>query len=153
MKIILKYITFPLVILLSLTVMTGMAENPEKKLEGSWKECIWEYEKVDKNDTINSDFKFLSGYVKQIASQNLIIHKAEKWIFLPNQKLILKGEKSTKEITWSIKGRGNILELKYDNNNIEHYNLTELSNDKLVLNFNTDTELRGIARLTFEKTK
>ncbi|SHI43734.1 hypothetical protein [Flavobacterium terrae] len=152
MKSFLKYL-IPIASIMMLTTLMSIAENPEKKLEGSWKESVWEYEKVDKNDTKNSDFKHISSYVKQIASQNLIIHKAEKWIFLPNQKLILKGEKTTKEISWSIKGRGNILELKYGNDNIEHYNLTELSNDKLVLNFNSDTELRGIARLTFEKNK
>ena len=56
-----------------------------------------------------------------------------------------------KEISWNIKGRGNILELKYDNNNVEHYSLTELSDNKLVLNFDTNTHTRGIARLTFEK--
>lgn len=153
MKIILKYISIPLLIILCLTVMTSMAENPEKKIEGVWKESIWEYEKVDKNDTVSKDFNNVSGYVKEIASQNLVIHKAEKWIFKPNKKLILKGKNTTKEITWTIKGRGNILELKYNDNTVENYNLTEISDNKLVLNFNTNTDIRGIARLTFEKNK
>lgn len=153
MKIILKYISILLLIILCLTVMTSMAENPEKKIEGVWKESIWEYEKVDKNDTVSKDFNNVSGYVKEIASQNLVIHKAEKWIFKPNKKLILKGKNTTKEITWTIKGRGNILELKYNDNTVENYNLTEISDNKLVLNFNTNTDIRGIARLTFEKNK
>lgn len=153
MKIILKYISIPLLIILCLTVMTSMAENPEKKIKGVWKESIWEYEKVDKNDTVSKDFNNVSGYVKEIASQNLVIHKAEKWIFKPNKKLILKGKNTTKEITWTIKGRGNILELKYNDNTVENYNLTEISDNKLVLNFNTNTDIRGIARLTFEKNK
>ena len=153
MKIILKYISIPLLIILCLTVMTSMAENPEKKIEGVWKESIWEYEKVDKNDTVSKDFNNVSGYVKEIASQNLVIHKAEKWIFKPNKKLILKGKNTTKEITWTIKGRGNILELKYNDNTVENYNLTEITDNKLILNFNTNTDIRGIARLTFEKNK
>jgi hypothetical protein len=153
MKIIIKYISLPLLVLLSLTVMTGMSGNPEKKIEGEWKEATWEYEKADKNDTVNADFKNVSGYVKEIASQNLVIHKAEKWTFMPGRKLILEGKDTTKELTWTIKGRGNILELKYNDHTAEHYTLTELSNDKLVLNFNTNTDIRGIARLTFEKTK
>ena len=153
MKIILKYISIPLLIILCLTVMTSMAENPEKKIEGVWKESIWEYEKVDKNDTVNKDFSSVSGYVKEIASQNLVIHKAEKWIFKPNKKLTLKGKNTTKEITWTIKGRGNILELKYNDNTVENYNLTEIKDNKLILNFNTNTDIRGIARLTFEKNK
>ena len=102
---------------------------------------------------MNADFKNVSGYVKEIASQNLIIHKAEKWIFMPGKELILKGKEATKKLTWSIKGRGNILELKYNDNSVEHYTLSELSEDKLVLNFNTNTDVRGIARLTFEKKK
>lgn len=130
-----------------------MSGNPEKKIEGEWEEASWEYEKVDKNDTVNADFKNVSGYVKEIASQNLIIHKAEKWIFMPGKELILKGKEATKKLTWSIKGRGNILELKYNDNSVEHYTLSELSEDKLVLNFNTNTDVRGIARLTFEKKK
>lgn len=152
MKIIIKYIGLSLLVLLFLTIMTGISGNPEKKIEGVWKEAIWEYEKADKNDTVNADFKNVSGYVKEIASQNLVIHKAEKWIFMPGRKLILEGKDSTKEVTWTIKGRGNILELKYNDQTVEHYTLTELSDKKLVLNFNTDTEIRGIARLTFEKT-
>lgn len=129
-----------------------MVDNPEKKIEGTWKESTWEYEKVDKNDTVSKDFKNVSNYVKEIASQNLVIHKTEKWIFMPNKRLILKGKDTTKELIWNIKGRGNILELKYNDNTLEHYTLTEISNDRLVLNFNTNTDIRGIARLTFEKT-
>lgn len=153
MKIILKYISLPFLVLLCLAVMTSVSGNPEKKIEGIWKESTWEYEKVDKNDTVSKDFNNVSGYVKEIASQNLVIHKAEKWIFMPGRKLILEGKDTTKELTWTIKGRGNILELKYNDQAVEHYTLTELSEDRLILNFNTNTDIRGIARLTFEKTK
>lgn len=129
-----------------------MAKSPEMIIEGEWKELAWEYEKADdvaisSKENDNND----SSYIKDIAGQNLVIHKAEKWIFCPDGKLILKGDNYTKEITWNIKGRGNILELKYDDNNIEHYSLTELQNDKLILNFDTSAHTRGIARLTFEK--
>ena len=129
-----------------------MAKSPEMIIAGEWKELAWEYEKAD--DVLVSskeNKKNDSSYIKDIAGQNLVIHRAEKWIFCPDGKLILKGENYTKEITWNIKGRGNILELKYDDNNIEHYSLTELQNDKLILNFDTSAHTRGIARLTFEK--
>ncbi len=129
-----------------------MAKSPEMIIEGEWKELAWEYEKADiKTFSSKASEDNDSSYIKDIAGQDLVIHKAEKWIFCPNGKLILKGENYTKEITWNIKGRGNILELKYDNNNIEHYSLTELENDKLILNFDTSAHTRGIARLTFEK--
>lgn len=153
MRILINYIGLLALSTGLLTVLMSIAENPEKKIEGTWKELTWEYEKADKNDTVNADFKNVSGYVKDIASRDLIIHKAEKWIFLPGKKLLLKGKDASKEITWTIKGRGNILELRHDDKTVEHYNVTEITENKLVLNFNTDTDIRGIARLTFEKTK
>ena len=152
MKIWIRYISFFAVGIFLFVILIGMANSPEAIIEGEWKELVWEYEKVDKiNDTTKSDYDNVSYYVKDVAGQDLVIHKAEKWIFCPNGKLILEGNDYSKEISWNIKGRGNILELKYDNNNVEHYSLTELSDNKLVLNFDTNTHTRGIARLTFEK--
>jgi hypothetical protein len=152
MKIGIKYVSFfGLGILLFLTLIS-MSKSPETKLEGEWKELIWEYEKVNKiNDTTKEDYTHLSDYVKAVVGQNLVIHKAEKWIFRPNGKLILQGSNYSKEVSWNIKGRGNVLELKYDDSNVEHYNLTQLTDNQFILNFDTDTHTRGIARLTFEK--
>lgn len=152
MKIWIRYISFFAFGVFLFVTLISMANSPEATIEGEWKELVWEYEKVDKiNDTTKSDYDNVSYYVKDVAGQDLVIHKAEKWIFCPNGKLILEGNDYSKEISWNIKGRGNILELKYDNNNVEHYSLTELSDNKLVLNFDTNTHTRGIARLTFEK--
>jgi hypothetical protein len=151
MKIWIRYIGFFTLGISIFILLISMSNNPENIIEGQWKELVWEYEKVDKNDTVKSDFHNVSDYVKDVVGENLIIHKAESWTFKPNGKLILKGSNYSKEVNWTIKGRGNILEIKYDNNNCEHYSLTELSDNKLVLNFDTDTHTRGIARLTFEK--
>lgn len=151
MKIWIRYIGFFGAGIALFILLLSNSNNPEKTIQGQWKESVWEYEKVDKNDTTKSDFNSVSHFVKDVVGENLIIHKAESWIFKPNGKLILKGKNHFKEVNWSIKGRGNILEIKYDNSNCEHYNLTELSENKLVLNFDSDTHTRGIARLTFEK--
>ncbi|MGG7036688.1 MAG: hypothetical protein ACI7YS_16045 [Flavobacterium sp.] len=152
MKIWIRYVSFFGFGIFLFVTLISMANSPEATIEGEWKELVWEYEKVDKvNDTTKADYDNVSYYVKDVVGQNLVIHKAEKWIFCPNGKLLLQGNDYSKEISWKIKGRGNILELKYDNNNVEHYSLTELSDDKLVLNFDTNTHTRGIARLTFEK--
>jgi hypothetical protein len=151
MKIWIRYIGFFTLGISLFILLISMSNNPENTIEGQWKELVWEYEKVDKNDTTTNDYNNVSDYVKDVVGENLIIHKAESWTFKPNGKLILKGSNYSKEVNWTIKGRGNILEIKYDNNNCEHYSLTELSDNKLVLNFDTDTHTRGIARLTFEK--
>lgn len=151
MKIWIRYIGFFTLGISLFILLISMSNNPENIIEGQWKELVWEYEKVDKNDTITNDYVNVSDFVKDVVGENLVIHKAESWTFKPNGKLILKGSNYSKEVDWTIKGRGNILEIKYDNNNCEHYSLTELSENKLVLNFDTDTHTRGIARLTFEK--
>lgn len=151
MKIWIRYIGFFTLGISLFILLISMSNNPEHIIEGQWKELVWEYEKVNKNDTITNDYDNVSDFVKDVVGENLVIHKAESWTFKPNGKLILKGSNYSKEVDWTIKGRGNILEIKYDNNNCEHYSLTELSDNKLVLNFDTDTHTRGIARLTFEK--
>lgn len=151
MKIWIRYIGFFGLGIFLFVFLVSMSNNPENTIKGEWKELVWEYEKVDDNDTINKEFKTVSEYIKDNAGENLIIHKAEKWIFKPNGKLTLQGKNTSKEVNWTIKGRGNILEIKYNNNNFEYYNLTELSENKLVLNFDTENHTRGIARLTFEK--
>ena len=151
MKLVYKYIAFFSVGFMLFLTLISMSKSPEKTIEGEWNELIWEYEKVLKNDTVNADYKEVKNYVKDIIGENLVVHKAEKWIFQSDGKLLLKGAGYTKEVDWCMKGRGNILELKYDDNNVEHYNLTELSDDKLILNFDTDKHTSGIARLTFEK--
>lgn len=151
MKVWYKYLAFFGVGFLVFLTLISVAKNPELVIEGEWNELAWEYEKVDKEDTLNDEYEGISNYVKETIGQDLVIHKAEKWHFLPNGVLLLNGEGYTKEVNWCMKGRGNILEIKYDDNSVEHYNLTELSDDKLILNFDTDTHTRGIARLTFEK--
>lgn len=151
MKIWIRYISFFGLGISLFVILVSMSNNPENTIEGQWKELVWEYEKVDKNDTTTSDFNTISDYIKESAGENLVIHKAEKWIFKPDGILILQGKDYSKTVNWRIKGRGNILEIKYNKNNFEQYNLTELSDDKLVLNFDTETHTRGIARLTFEK--
>lgn len=151
MKLLYKYLAFFSIILVLFLTLISVSKSPEKTIEGEWNELIWEYEKVLKNDTVNADYKEVKNYVKDKIGEKLVIHKAEKWIFQPNGKLLLKGIDYTKEVDWCMKGRGNILELKYDDDNVEHYNLTELSKDKLILNFDTDKHTSGIARLTFEK--
>lgn len=150
MKIWLNYIGFFGIGFVLFATLLSMSQSPEATIEGEWKELSWEYEKVNRNDTLKPDFTNVSSYVKDIAGLDLIIHKAEKWTFCNNGKLILQGDGYSREIGWVIKGRGNILQLKYGDN-IEHYSLTELSADRLVLNFDTNTNARGIARLTFEK--
>lgn len=137
--------------LMSFVVMIQSAPSPETLILGEWKELKWEYEKVNKPDD-SLDYKYISEEVKNKIGEHLIIHQAEVWRFLPNKRVVLIGENTIKHASWRIIGRGHILQLKYDNNNAsESYNITDLNEENMILNFDSNIQARGIAKLTFEK--
>jgi len=122
MKIAATY-TFVFVVIVATIITTiSLSQSPEKKIVGQWNELSWEYERVDiVNDTNNKE---ITDDVKKIIGQHLVIHEAETWKFLPNGKLVLKTGEKERLVDWKIKGRGHILQLKYDNDVVENYNLT-----------------------------
>lgn len=138
---------------LGFTWMINARPSPEQLILGEWKEMAWEYEKVNwaDGDGEATSGKSISAEVKMEAAKNLIIHEAETWSFLPEGKLLLDKGSVKRQVSWHIKGRANVLELKYENGAVERYDLTEVSNDRLVLNFELDSQIKGIAKLTFEK--
>jgi hypothetical protein len=150
MKIITTYTAVFLVIVATIFTLMSFSQSPEKKIVGQWNEKSWEYERVNKVGDTNS--KEITDDVKKIIGQHLLIHEAETWQFLPNGKLLLKAGSTERLVDWKIKGRGHILQLKYDDNVVENYNLTELDNNTMILNFDSEIQARGIAKLTFEKS-
>lgn len=135
----------------SFIIMLNSSMSPEVMILGEWNEMKWEYEKVNENELDSLHIHELSEMVKKQLGHNLIVHKAEQWKFEPDGRLIMHGKNISQEIRWAMKGRGHILELKYANGLIESYSLTELKENQLVLNFETEMQARGIAKLTFEK--
>jgi hypothetical protein len=147
------YISVFLSGIISFAIMINNAPNPESLILGEWGEMAWEYEKVDMYDGSIRKKEIPDDLKKQIG-QDLIIHEAETWVFLPNRKLKLIAANGTEKIVdWVIKGRGNILQLKHDDFTVENFNLTYLNDDSMVLNIELDVQARGIAKLTFEKIK
>lgn len=144
------YITIFLVLLVSFTIMISSNPHPEDVISGEWEEISWEYEKVNKPDkaTIRD---YSSAEIKKMIGQDLVIHEAEKWSFMANGKLKLEGKNNTKTVEWRIKGRGHVLQIKYDNGIVENYNITFLKNNTLVLNFDLEVKAKGIAQLTFNR--
>ncbi len=128
--------------------MISAAPNPETVILGEWKELAWEYE-ISEHPIVDSTLGIVN-----LSSDNeecTIFHKAEKWQFLPNGQLKLFSSSLNETVNWSIKGRGNILQLKHKNGTTESYNLTNLDATNMILNFESDVHARGIAKLTFEK--
>ncbi|SFC81226.1 hypothetical protein SAMN05421747_1304 [Parapedobacter composti] len=125
--------------------MINAATNPEKAILGQWKEAGWHYERVNsKTDTLRKEVYYRAG-------NEPVVHKAETWSFLPDGTLVLNREHGEETASWCIKGRGNILELKYNDGRKEHYDLTTLSDDSMTLNFELDTQIKGLAKLTFDR--
>ena len=117
--------------------------SPEKLLVGKWQETSWEYAKVNHNGDLKN-FQLPTDHKDEIY-KNFVIHDSEIWEFDRNGSLILSGTQNPKErLRWSLKGRGNVLELTHNNQGIENYQIQQITNGSLVIHFNIDLQVRGI---------
>ncbi|MBX2915005.1 MAG: hypothetical protein KF856_07015 [Cyclobacteriaceae bacterium] len=143
-------------LLIAILVMVAQLKkhvpNPEELILGNWTEKAWQYEKVSNPNELHRKHSVdtMAQSVKDQLGKHLIIHSAETWHFNSHGKLLLRGADTVKMVNWKVKGRGHILELEYANQVIEHYNITELTSTRLVLNFDSDIQVKGIAKLTFD---
>lgn len=133
-------------------IMLFVAESPEQLILGEWVEQSWVYERLNnKGERKKYTSMRISNEKKRLISEDLIIHEAEVWKFLPFGKLKLIGNNKEKNVSWKLKGRGNILKLIYKNEKIERYIITELTQNTLIINVEFDIEAKGIAKLTFKR--
>lgn len=140
---------------LSIYGMLTNGSNPENMVVGKWNEVKWEYELYDKAESkTDGTSKIIPEDLKQYVGGNLKIHEAEIWKFDPNGTLTLTDRDGNllKELKWAFKGRGNVLNLKYDDSSSESYIVTSISKNSLVLNIDLHIGAKGIAKLTFEKS-
>lgn len=152
MKAYIIYPVFFIACILTFFVLISAAPVPEGLIQGEWKELKWEYETFKKGNNVAKESRLIPEEVKQKIGQHLVIHTAETWTFLPDHKLLLRKGNEIKTVEWIIKGRGNVLQLRYNENSVENYSITRLSDNMLQLNFDTDVQARGIAKLTFART-
>lgn len=151
-KLLAIYITVFALSLMGFGWMINAVPSPEQVILGDWKEVAWEYERVNRRKGEMPAEHLIPETVRAQIGGNLIVHEAETWTFRPDGRLVLSKDGEQQQLAdWRIKGRGHILELRYKQGGIAHYNLTELTNDQLVLNFELDTQVKGVAKLTFEK--
>jgi hypothetical protein len=128
--------------------------HPEARLAGQWKEVAWSYEKVDPAATDQGVRSFFDEQLRSEISKNLIIHDSETWVFHEDRSLTLrKGGQPNTRLKWTLKGRGHILEINHGGDQQEHYQIRELTDDRLVLHFNNDMIVRGIVKIEFEKIR
>ena len=148
-----RYIFLFLALAWTFMQLKRQVQSPERLIMGTWNERQWQYEKVNAPSDLK---KFqaqdtMAQSVKDQLGKHLVVHSAEVWEFKREGLLVLHGRDTTKEVRWKLKGRGHILELEYANKVIEHYNLSELTSTNMALNFDSDIQVKGIAKLTFDK--
>ncbi|WP_439488256.1 hypothetical protein [Algoriphagus sp.] len=142
--------SFSLVLGVYFTLLS-FQKSPETQLLGEWKEVSWEYEKLDSLITDESFDYMLTDHIKSQISKNLIIHEAEIWNFVDEHTLEMKSNKSQNSLNWTLKGRGNILQINGSGGVVEYYIIQEISPNRMVLHFNSDMQVRGIVKMTFER--
>lgn len=125
--------------------------DPETVILGAWKEVHWEYDRVYHSAHIDRAISSAPNEVKKMSTTDLGIIHAESWVFNPDGSLILNSNNVKKEASWKIKGRGNILMITYDDKRVERYNISKLTKGNLELNFDTDANIRGIAKVSCVK--
>ena len=125
-------------------------KTPEKSFLGTWKEAAWEYKEADR-----FLLHQLADKQNRTASANdegIRIHTGETWNFKKNGILVLTRHDDTiKTMRWSLKGRGNVLEIT-DGSVTEHYDISNMEKNKIELNYLSDMHVKESAKLIFEKT-
>lgn len=129
------------------------SNGTEELLLGAWQEEKWEYEKLQSSSSKLESAAMLPEYTKNKVKENLVIHEAEKWTFYEDQRLVLESDDFQKEVNWIVKGRGNILVLRYGDDFQEQYTIDRLTQHSLEVSFYTESNVRAIAKLTFSKKR
>ncbi|WP_313386412.1 hypothetical protein [Chishuiella sp.] len=150
-KIILIYISLFIAAIVALTIVIN-GRRTEDNILGSWHKESLEFERVNYED------HQIKSYISQIQDKEigheLMIDNVDNLVFEKDSQLKIKNnEKQQKDkLSWKLKGRGNIIEIKdLTTNNKESYQVQELSKDKLVVYINLDLQVRGIVKITFTK--
>lgn len=149
----------PILIITVLLIMLGASlvtvfgdARPEARLMGQWKEVSWTYEKVDASNTGLGSGSRLSKELRNEITRGLVIHESETWHFEPGAALVLQKNGSRNDtLQWKLKGYGHMLELVFGDRHQEVYNVRELKDDELVLQFNNDMIARGVVRIVLKR--
>src|SRR5690606_3155956 len=145
MRIVVLFFSSFCLFLTGFCVLLSFAPNPEKLVLGEWKETDWQYMSFASPADSGAD-GFISGIERAQYAEHVIYHEAESWCFNPDGTLILTKPEATYTLKWFIKGRGNVLELRYNDNRTEHYNMHITRDGVLELYHELDTGIKGTAK-------
>lgn len=147
MKKLFIYFTILFVFILSSSfVFNSYHNNLEAYFIGEWDETHWEYKEAD-----NYLLKQLGYKSPKIDTNNIRYHKGETWIFKQNGALdIVQEDQSIVNATWTLKGRGNILEIT-DGKRTEYFDIRKKVNGELEMQYMTEIQVKEDAKLIFKQ--
>src|SRR5690606_14528520 len=96
-------------------------ESYEKLVLGEWTEKQWKYEKVYHKNDMELVNHSITETERISVQDGIIFHFAEEWKFLESGKFLFSTDQVTREARWSIKGRGDILEIRHGDGMCERY--------------------------------
>ena len=150
---ILRKVLYTLIFVLLLSpayLLFTRLKTPEKHFLGIWKEAAWEYREADR--FLLHQLADKQNRTASANEEHIRIHTGETWNFKKNGVLELtKHDDTIKTMRWSLKGRGNVLEIT-DGAVTEHYDISAVNKDKIELNYLSDMHVKESAKLIFEKT-
>jgi hypothetical protein len=145
--------TFAVILVMLFVPSTfGCGHDPEEELLGCWTETGWAYERADENASTGA---FWNDGIRprQYPVRNVVRHESELWRFEPRGRLHIGAvDGATGEARWRLKGRGHVLTIRHPDERFEVYDIKQITRDSLTLHFDMGMEVRGIARLDFQRT-
>lgn len=129
-----------------------ITRNPATEILGTWEEKDWSYEKFD--GFLPRNQRMVDGInMRYYSHRDIMKHEFESWRFSEDSIYIVKEGKVIETAHWKLKGRGHILKILYSDGSFELYDVKELNDDELILNYDIGMEVRGIAKLEFKRKK
>ncbi|WP_166334836.1 hypothetical protein [Sphingobacterium chungjuense] len=145
----LNYLLVGGLLLVSLLIVIYVA-SPEKMIVGEWKEKGWYFEKPDYRLEEKNFAEVLEENIRIEILDKLEILHVNRWIFRENGTLEVD-DHSVANMTWSIKGRGHILEISRDGTPIESFQIQTLNNDEMELHLNLDIQIKGVIKILLKR--
>ncbi|MFD2743898.1 MULTISPECIES: hypothetical protein [Sphingobacterium] len=145
----LNYLLVGMLLIASLLVVIHVA-SPEKMIVGEWKEAGWYFEKPDYRLKERNFAQVLEQNVRIEILDKLEILHVNRWIFKEDGTLEVD-DTSVANMTWSIKGRGHILEISRNGTPIESFQIQTLDNDQMELHLNLDIQIKGVIKILLKR--
>lgn len=145
----LNYLMVGVLLLGSLLVVIYVA-SPEKVIVGEWSEVGWHFEKPDYRVDEKNFAQILENNVRIEILDKLEILHVDRWIFREDGTLEVN-DSSVATMTWSIKGRGHILEISRNGTPIESFQIQTLNNEQMELHLNLDIQIKGVIKILLER--